>query len=99
MSKINILYDAEKHLFHLSNSKISYIMELKDHIWLLHRYWGPRLNAYYGSNCPAEVKRTFAAAPNPESPAFSLETAPQEFSCPHQGDYRDPSLMIRRENG
>ena len=66
MSKINILYDAEKHLFHLSNSKISYIMELKDHIWLLHRYWGPRLNAYYGSNCPAEVKRTFAAAPNPE---------------------------------
>jgi len=45
------------------------------------------------------VKRTFAAAPNPGSPAFSLETAPQEFSCPHQGDYRDPSLMIRRENG
>ena len=99
MSKINIFYDTEKHLFHLSNNKISYIMELKSSTWLLHRYWGPRLNAYYGSNYPIEAKRTFAASLVPESPAFSLETAPQEFSCPHQGDYREPSISIRGKNG
>lgn len=74
-------------------------MELKADIWLQHRYWGPRLKSYYGSNRPAEVKRTFAAAPMSEFPAFSLETALQEFSFPHQGDYRNPSLMIRRKNG
>ena len=30
-------------IFHLSNSKVSYIMELRADTWLLHRYWGPRV--------------------------------------------------------
>ena len=86
-------------IFHLSNSKVSYIMELRADTWLLHRYWGPRLNAYHGSNRPQSVKRTFAASINPEEPAFSLEIEPQEFSCPHQGDYRETSIALRREDG
>lgn len=98
MQNIRILYDAEKHLFHLSNNKISYIMELKEQT-LLHRYWGRNIRGYYGASCPKAVKRTFAASLNPENPLFSLEIEPQEFSCPHQGDYREPSLSVHRENG
>lgn len=86
-------------IFHLFNSKISYIMELRVDTWLLHRYWGPRLHAYHSSNRPLEVKRAFAASILPEEPAFSLETEPQEFSCPHQGDYRKASIALRREDG
>ncbi len=97
--KINIRYDDKHQTFHLSNRKFSYIMELRESTWLLHRYWGPKLSAYYGSNQPAAVKRTFAAALIPEIPAFSLEMEPQEFSCPHQGDYREPSITLRREDG
>ena len=43
MQKIQIFYDAKQQLFHLSNSKASYIMELQEGTWLLHRYWGARL--------------------------------------------------------
>lgn len=98
MQTISITYDTEKKIFHLSNNKISYIMELKENT-LLHRYWGKTLRNYNGANCPQAVKRTFAAPLNPENPLFSLEMEPQEFSCPHQGDYREPSLSVRQENG
>ncbi len=89
----------ENGQFHLFTSKVSYIMELYADTWLLHRYWGPRLAAYHGSNCHGAVKRTFAAAVLPEDPAFSLETELQEFSCPHQGDYREAFVALRREDG
>ena len=98
MQEISILYDEEKQIFHLSNSKISYIMELKNNT-LLHRYWGQRLHYYNGSNRPEEVKRTFAAVLDTENPLFSLEIEPQEFSCPHQGDYRVHSIFVRQQNG
>lgn len=67
-------FDIQFHngQFHLFNSKVSYICELQSDTWLLHRYWGPRLCVYHGANRPEPVKRTFAAAINPEDPAFSL---------------------------
>lgn len=98
MQEIRILYDAEKQIFHLSNHKISYIMELKENT-LLHRYWGRKLQDYNGANIPEARKRTFAASLHPENPLFSLEIEPQEFSFPHQGDYREPSVSVRQENG
>ena len=95
------LFDIQFHdgQFHLFNSKVSYIMELYEDAWLLHRYWGPRLAAYHGPNRPEAVKRTFAAAVIPEEPAFSLEMELQEFSSPHQGDYREASIALGREDG
>ena len=98
MQKISILYDKEKQIFHISNSKISYIMELKENV-LLHRYWGKNLHNYYGANCVQPVKRTFAAPYNQQNPLFSLEIEPQEFSFPNQGDYREPSVSVRQKNG
>ena len=75
MQKISILYDKEKQIFHISNSKISYIMELKENV-LLHRYWGKNLHNYYGANCVQPVKRTFAAPYNQQNPLFSLRLIP-----------------------
>ena len=54
MQTVNITYDTEKKIFHLFNSKISYIMELKENT-LLHRYWGKNLRNYNGANCPQAV--------------------------------------------
>ena len=70
MQKISILYDDEKQIFHISNNKISYIMELKENT-LLHRYWGHTLQYYTGCNCTEPVKRTFAASYNQQNPLFS----------------------------
>ena len=94
-------FDIQFHngQFHLFNSKVSYICELQSDTWLLHRYWGPRLCVYHGANRPEPVKRTFAAAINPEDPAFSLEMEPLEFSCPYQGYYRESSLAFRSSDG
>ena len=98
MQKVCILYNEEKQIFHISNNKVSYIMELKENT-LLHRYWGKSLHSYNGANCAQPTKRTFAASYNQQNPLFSLEIEPQEFSFPNQGDYREPSVSIHQQNG
>lgn len=98
-NQVNIKYDSKKHLFHLSNSKISYIIELVEDKYLIHRYWGRKLNQYNFSNKPSGQKRTFAAVPDDNKPEFSLDIEPQEFSTPHKGDYRESTLEIKLQNG
>lgn len=98
-NNLSIKYDSKDHLFHLSNDKVSYIIELVENKYLIHRYWGSKLKNYNFSNKPVPQKRTFAAVPNDDKPEFSLEIEPQEFSCPHQGDYRESSLEIKLQNG
>lgn len=98
-NKVNIKYDSKEHLFHLSNSKISYIIELVEDKYLIHRYWGRKLNHYNFSNKPVPQKRTFAAVPDDNKPEFSLDIEPQEFSTPHKGDYRESTLEIKLPNG
>lgn len=85
--------------FHLSNEKVSYIMELKGGRWLLHRYWGSRIEGYDGSNQPELMKRAFASTPDPDDEMFSLEMAPLEFSTAGRGDFRTPSISVRRTDG
>jgi alpha-galactosidase len=97
--EVNVTFDQTRNHFHLLTDKMSYIFELVDNQYLIHRYWGRRLNHYNFSNRPTLKKRTFAATPDINQPAFSFETQPQEFSCPYQGDYREPSVEIRLVNG
>ena len=38
-NNLSIKYDSKDHLFHLSNDKVSYIIELVENKYLIHRYW------------------------------------------------------------
>lgn len=89
-----IYYHKEKNIFHLSNNKISYIIELENNNYLFHRHWGKRMDNYNFSNKPKLKKRTFAANLKENNPEYSFEFMPLEFSTPDNGDFRSPSLKI-----
>ncbi|SDQ02627.1 alpha-galactosidase [Carnobacterium viridans] len=94
-----IHYDEEKKVFHLTNTYVSYIMEIVEDTYLIHRHWGKKLTHYNFSNRPKLKKRTFAATPNVLKPELSLEFLPQEISLPHQGDFRNSAVKIQNQNG
>lgn len=94
-----IVYDDQRQVFHLMNDNISYVFEIVEDTYLVHRHWGKRIESYSFSNKPKLKKRTFAAMNIPERPDFSLEYVPLEVSFPNQGDYREPSVQIRMSNG
>ncbi|WP_049827699.1 alpha-galactosidase [Paenibacillus polymyxa] len=94
-----IHFVEEKKVFHLTNNYVSYIIEIVEDTYLLHRYWGQKITSYNFSNRPKLKKRTFAATPDMNIPELSLEFLPQEVSLPHQGDFRNSSLKIRNEDG
>ncbi|WP_270283865.1 alpha-galactosidase [Enterococcus faecalis] len=94
-----IHYDSEKNTFTLSNNHVTYIMEIVENNYLVHRYWGKKVDSYHFSNRPILKKRSFAAAPTIEKPEISPEFLPLEISFPHQGDYRSAAVQIQQENG
>ncbi|MGM0341291.1 alpha-galactosidase [Candidatus Enterococcus murrayae] len=94
-----IHFNAEANTFTLSNEQITYIMEIVEDTYLVHRYWGKKLTSYHFSNRPPLKKRTFAAAPIAEKPEVSPEFLPFEFPYPHQGDFRNSAVQIQQANG
>ncbi|MEG0256405.1 alpha-galactosidase [Vagococcus sp.] len=93
-----IRFNSENNTFTLSNNHITYIMEIVEHTYLVHRYWGKQITDYHFSNRPLLKKKTFAATPNNEKPEISPEFLPFEFPFPHQGDYRNSAVQILQEN-
>lgn len=89
-----IHYNQEKNIFHLSNNKISYIIELENNDYLIHRHWGKVIDNYNFSNKPKLKKRTFAANLKEHEQDYSFEFLPLEFSTLDNGDFRSPSLKI-----
>ena len=47
-----ILFDETRHVVHLTNGCISYVMEVVDGRYLVHRYFGPALRSWHGAGCP-----------------------------------------------
>lgn len=96
---INITFNSDSQIFHLTNGSISYIMEIVEQKYLAHRYWGNALTGYQKANQIPMYKKTFAAFPKIEKPEFSLEFLPLEFPHPYQGDYKETAISISRSDG
>ena len=55
---MSILFDEPHGIVHLTNGRISYVMQLLDGRYLLHRYFGPVLRRWRGTGVsppPREV--------------------------------------------
>ncbi|MEY8463226.1 alpha-galactosidase [Streptococcus merionis] len=96
---LKITFDQKEQLFHLTNGKMSYIMELVDQSYLAHCYWGRYLKGYRKQNQVPFYKKTFAAFPSLEKPEFSLEFLPLEFPQAYHGDYRQSAIVACQDNG
>jgi alpha-galactosidase len=94
-----IQFDAEKKLFHLQAKDTSYVMEIVRDGYLLHLYWGRKINEYNHSNHIQLVDRGFSGNPYKEDRTFSLDTLPQEYPQYGNTDYRKPAYQVQLENG
>jgi|AKZA01.1.fsa_nt_gi Alpha-galactosidase len=99
MKNVIVDFDETQQIFHIGNKYVSYIIELSKERHLLHRYYGERIRKYHKANCPTEKRRTFAANPYPDDRTYSFERLPMEFPQTYTGDYREPILKVKRENG
>ncbi|WP_400243582.1 alpha-galactosidase [Niallia sp. JL1B1071] len=96
-----IIYNAEKKQFHLYNDSISYIMELFNNEFLVHVYFGKRINSFLQEN-PYPLKDRSSFSPNPKgwpNRDFSLDNTPQEFPGYDTGDYRESICEITFPDG
>ncbi|MCO7175114.1 alpha-galactosidase [Sporolactobacillus kofuensis] len=93
-----INYDAKTHRFHLQTKRSSYIFSL-DHGYLLHLYWGKRINEYRGSRPLIYAPSSFAPYTDPKNRGFSLSNLPLEYPAYGNGDYRHPAYQAQLTNG
>lgn len=87
-----IKFDKENAIFYLSNSKISFVIGVIQSRYVIHRYFGDRINAYHESNQIRFTDRGFAANPNSDDRTFSLGELPSICPTRDTGDYRMPAL-------
>lgn len=94
-----IHFDLEHKIFHLQGKNTSYVMQVIRDGYLVHLYWGEKINKYRGSNPLAFIDRGFAPNPDPLDRTFSLDTVPHEYPAYGNGDFRTPAYQIQLENG
>lgn len=103
MTSANIFFDDEKKIFHLQNDLISYFFQVETGDILSHLYFGKRLAAYHDQRRYPRLDRGFSpnlpGDPGQVARGFSKDTLRQEFSGFDTGDFRQPAVIVRAENG
>lgn len=95
-----ISFDQATNVFHLSNSKISYLMQIEEGSTLSHLYYGAALPSYSGLRNYPRIDRSFSPnLPDAQTRLFSLDTLPQEYPTFGIGDFRSPAIQIRNADG
>nr|WP_288851081.1 glycoside hydrolase family 36 N-terminal domain-containing protein [uncultured Mitsuokella sp.] len=76
-----IQFDEKTGIFHLSNAKMSYVMQVVRGRYLMHRYWGRKLRTFRDSRPFQEIDRAFSPQPAAyeNERTFSLDVLPQEY--------------------
>lgn len=96
-----IFYDSERKIFKLDAKDSSYVFMVGKGDFLLHLYYGSRIDA--GDLSYLQVKvGTSSVSPNSadvDDWRFSLDTAAQEYSCNGIGDFRPSALQIKAPYG
>ncbi|MBP1044745.1 alpha-galactosidase [Enterococcus sp. BWM-S5] len=94
-----ITYDEKEQIFHLSNNRISYLIQIEEENIPAHLYFGKRIRRYHHHFQYPRTDRSFS--PNPpfsEERQFSFDTVMQEFPG-NPGDYRTLSYELLHETG
>lgn len=94
-----VIYDAENQIFHLQTNGTSYAMQVVREKYLLHLYWGKRINNYVGSRKIVLKSRGFAPNVQENDRDFSIDTLPLEYPQGGNGDFRSCAYGIREQGG
>ena len=94
---MSILFDEAQGTVHLTNGHISYVMQLLDGRYLLHRYFGPALRRWRGTGVPQPAKRSYTTEYGDTHLYF--DALPWEFPAAGRGDYRRPAFAVTGHTG
>lgn len=94
---MSICFDESRGTVHLTNGRISYVMQLLDGRYLLHRYFGPALRRWRGTGVPQPAKRSYTTEYGDTYLYF--DALPWEFPVAGQGDYRRPAFAVTGDTG
>lgn len=83
--------------FHLTNGQISYIIEVIDEHYLVHRYFGKGIRRWNDSGKVAYYKRSYNTEHGMGN--ISFDDFPFEFPYQGHGDYRIEAISIEQSDG
>lgn len=96
---MSITFHENYKIVHIRNQAISYVMEVIDGKYLVHRYFGQSIRSYRGTGIPFYFKRGYNTEHECSVPNVSFDDFPFEYPTRGHGDYRIPAFSIRQETG
>ena len=95
MQTPQIFFDDARCAVHLTNGIISYIIQVVDGRYLVHRYFGPALRSWHGGGQPVYYKRGYNTCHDDCTvPNVSFDDFPFEYPARSRGDFRIPAIEV-----
>ncbi|CRK82320.1 alpha-galactosidase [Neobacillus massiliamazoniensis] len=94
-----IVWNEKDRIFHLSNSRMSYLIQIVHGKYPAHLYWGRHIQVQQPSSILTFKGRAFSPTTESGDKNFSLDTLPQEYPAFGNGDFRNPAYQLRAPDG
>lgn len=94
-----IEYQEDLSLFHLKSRDFSYILQVLDEGYVVHRYFGKKIKRFSPDNKITYLDRAFSPNPTSQDRTFSLDTLALEYSSNGLGDFRTSAIEVRNAKG
>ena len=92
-------YQKDLSLFHLKSRDFSYIFQVIDGGYVVHRYFGKKVQTFSPDNKITYLDRAFSPNPTSQDRTFSLDTLALEYSSNGLGDFRTSAIEVRNAKG
>ncbi|NCC44851.1 MAG: alpha-galactosidase, partial [Clostridia bacterium] len=97
---MSIIYHESAREFHLTNGKVSYIMEIMENGQMEQLYYGKAVKDRESfHHLHEEMMRSLMAVSIPEPGILSMQYTKQEYPAYGTGDYRMPAVTVSQKNG
>ncbi|MBS6194972.1 MAG: alpha-galactosidase [Clostridiales bacterium] len=97
---MSILFHGSSKEFHLTNGKVSYIMEIMENGQMGQLYYGKAVRDRESfRHLHEEMPRSLMPVCVPEPGCLSMQETKQEYPSYGTGDYRMPAVTIQQKNG
>ena len=94
-----ILYDRAKNIFHIQTPNTSYILAIYEGKYLMHLYYGGKIDEYSFDFDNFPVKMQVFSANDIDSSDLSTDILPMEYPTYGSADFRMPAFCAEYENG
>lgn len=97
---MSIFYHENSREFHLTNGKVSYIMEIMENGQMGQLYYGKAVRDRESfEHLHEEIMRSLMSVCVPEPGLLSMQYTKQEYPSYGTGDYRMPAVTVVQKNG